>query len=121
MIFDILTLIVSIMILTLVTIIYIQKGKVWIHDDVNKLPMPQKVNRKKLKMEIKKLQHQDVYNSFVIYDDLELVFPENVKMQDIIDRNRKTDKPIEIVWNDYTKSFHIKYKNHYRKIINSSK
>lgn len=121
MILDILSLIISVITITFLLILYLNKGKVWVHDDVNKFPSPQKVNRKRLKMEIKKLQHQDIYNSFVIYDDLEMRFPVNVNMQDIIDQNRRTEVPIEIVWNDYTKSYHIKYKKHYRKIINKSK
>lgn len=120
MIINILTLLVSIAILTLLVIIYTQKGKVWIQDDINNV-RPQQVNRKALKMEIKKLNHQDIYNSFVIYDDLDMKFPVHINMQDVIAQNRKTDRAITIEWNDYTRLFHIKYKEHYRKVINKSK
>lgn len=120
MIINILTLLVSIAILTLLTIIYTQKGKVWVQDDINNVS-PQQVNRKALKMEIKKLQHQDIYNSFVIYDDLDMKFPVHINMQDVIAQNRKTDRAITIEWNEYTRSYHIKYKEHYRKVINKSK
>lgn len=120
MIINILTLLISITILTLLAIMYIQKGKVWVQDDINNV-RPQRVNRKALKMEIKKLNHQDIYNSFIIYNDLDLKFPVHINMQDVIAQNRKTDRPIEIVWNDYTRSYHIRYKEHYRKIISKSK
>lgn len=120
MIINILTLSISIAVLILLVFMYVQKGKVWIQDDINNVS-PQRVNRKKLKMEIKKLKHQDIYNSFIIYDDLDLKFPVSINMQDVINQNRKTDKAIMIEWNDYTRSFHIKYKEHYRKVINKSK
>lgn len=121
MILDVLSLVVSAVTIIILLVLYLNKGNVWIQDDINKISIQQKVNRKKLKMEIKKLQHQDIYNSFVIYDDLEIRFPVNVNMQDVIDQNRKTDRPIEIVWNEYTRSYHIRYKDHYRKVINKSR
>ena len=120
MIINILTLLVSIAILTLVAIKQTQKGKVWVQDDINNVS-PKQVNRKALKMEIKKLQHQDIYNSFVIYDDLDMKFPVHINMQDVIAQNRKTDRAIIIEWNDYTRSYHINYQEYYKKVINKSK
>lgn len=117
MIIDILSLVITFIVLIILAIVYYNKGNVWIQDDVNNIYIQQKVNRKKLKMEIKKLEHQDIYNSFIIYDDLQIRFPVNIDMQDVIDQNRRTDRPIEIRWNEYTKSFHIRYKDHYRKKI----
>lgn len=111
----------AVILIVSVNLIYAQKGNAWIQDDINKIYTVQKVNRKRLKMELKKLKHQDIYNTFVIYDDLGLKFPEDTDMQKIIDQNRKTDRPITIKWNDYTRSWHITYSDHFRKIINSSK
>lgn len=118
---DLISILIPCILIFALFIIYYNKGNVWISDDINKIYIQQKVNRKKLKAEIKYLEEIDVYNSFVIYADLEIELPENKDIQEVIDQNRKTDRPIEIVWNDYTRSYHIRYKDHYRKVINKSK
>lgn len=92
-------------------------GNTWIQDDVLKMSIQQKVNRKLLRNEIKKLKHTDIYNIFVIYDDLEIKFYKDIDIQAVIDINRNNDKPLDIRYNEYTRSYHICHKDHYKKVM----